>query len=120
MNEPSIFTPGRKPGVFETDFGKIGVSICYDLRFPDVYRALKEGGAVRLFVPAAFPRVRIGDWKRLLVERAKETELAVIGINSVGDDGENEFGGCTMVVDAEGKILAQADETSEQMIEVEL
>ena len=118
MNEQSIYTPGRKPGVFETDFGRIGVSICYDIRFPEVYRELREAGVERLFVPAAFPRVRIEDWKRLLVERAKETGLPVIGINSVGDDGENEFGGSTMVVSSDGQVLAQADETSEQILEV--
>jgi predicted amidohydrolase len=94
------------------------VSICYDVRFPDVYGELQEAGVERLFVPAAFPRVRIEDWKRLLVERAQETGLPVIGINSVGDDGENEFGGSTMVVDADGRVLAQADETSEQILEV--
>ena len=120
MNEPLIYTPGRKPGVFETDFGKIGVSICYDIRFPEVYRSMKDEGARQLFVPAAFPRVRIEDWKRLLVERATENQLPVIGINSVGNDGENEFGGSTMVVDAEGRVVVQADETSEQVLEVTL
>ncbi|HEX2896791.1 MAG TPA: nitrilase-related carbon-nitrogen hydrolase [candidate division Zixibacteria bacterium] len=120
MNEDKVFTPGNEPGLFDTKFGKIGVAICYDLRFPEIFSNLKKLGAQMIFVPAAFPRVRIADWKKLLVERAIENNVKIIGINAVGDDGTNVFGGSTMVVDASGKILHQADETTEQVIEVTL
>ncbi len=120
MNEDKVFQPGEKPGIFETPFGKIGAAICYDLRFPEVFTNLKKLGAQMIFVPAAFPRVRINDWKNLLVERAKENQIKIAGVNAVSDDGTNEFGGTSMVVDASGKILHQADETTEQIIEVEL
>ena len=120
MNEDVIYRPGTTPGTFRTDFGKVGAAICYDIRFPELFDDLKATGASRLFIPAAFPRARIEDWRRLLVERAVQTGLPVVGINAVGDDGTNEFGGCSMVVDADGTIVAQADEMSETVLEVEL
>ncbi len=120
MNEPAIFVPGDKPGIWPTDFGCVGTAICYDLRFPEVFAALKEGGVERIFVPAAFPRVRVCDWQDLLVRRAVETGVMVLGINCVGDDGTNEFGGCTMVAAPDGRVIARADETSETTVTVEI
>ena len=120
MNEDKVFQPGTALGIFETKFGKVGAAICYDLRFPEVFINLKKLGAKVIFVPAAFPRVRINDWKNLLVQRATENQLTFVGVNAVGDDGTNIFGGTSMVVDAKGNILHLADETTEQIIEVTL
>ncbi len=120
MNEDKVFNPGKEPGIFETKFGKIGAAICYDLRFPEVFSNLKKLGAKIIFVPAAFPRVRIADWKNLLVQRAQENQITFVGVNAVGDDGTNEFGGSSMLVNAQGNIVSQADETTEQIIEVTL
>ena len=120
MNETTIYQPGTEPGLFTTKWGTLGVAICYDIRFPELFAELVQQGATRIVIPAAFPRVRINDWKRLLVERAKENHVTVAGINAVGNDGVNEFGGCTMVVDADGNILAQANETDETMLVVDL
>ena len=120
MNETVHFTKGEKRTLFESHHNKLGASICYDVRFPELYDELKSDGADILLVPAAFPRVRIDAWKSLLIERAKQTGLPVIGINSIGNDGTNEFGGSSMVIDANGSIIAQADEINETIIEVEL
>jgi omega-amidase len=120
FNEPGVYKPGMLPGLFDTRFGRFGVGICYDIRFPELFSLLKQEGAEFVFVPAAFPRVRVGDYRRLLVERAVDNEFTVVGINAVGDDGVNEFGGSSMVVTPEGRILVQADETSETTLEVEL
>ena len=120
MNEDKVYTPGTEPGIFDTKFGKFGVAICYDLRFPKIFENLKSKGAEIIFLPAAFPRVRIHDWKDLLVRRAKDNKLKIVGINAVGDDGTYEFGGSSMVVDSDGTVLEQADETTETVIEVEL
>lgn len=120
MNEDKVFRPGARAGVFDTPFGKIGAAICYDIRFPEVFSNLKKLGANIIFVPAAFPLVRINDWKNLLIQRAKENQVKMVGINAVGDDGTNVFGGTTMVVDEKGNILHEADDKTEQVIEVEL
>ena len=120
MNETKHFIAGEKEVVFDFNSKKIGASICYDIRFPKLYSNLQEQGAEYIVIPAAFPRVRIHVWKELLKERAIQTNLTVIGINSVGDDGTNEFGGSSMVIAPDGSIIAQADEINETIIEVEL
>ncbi len=120
MDEHRLYQPGKQWGLFETDFGKIGVAICYDLRFPEIFGSLKESGATKVFVPAAFPRVRIDEWRELLVKRAEDNEVYVIGINSVGDDGANVFGGTSMVVDPQGGVLVRASEEHEEVLQIEL
>lgn len=120
MNEHNVYNPGEETGIFDTEFGRLGIAICYDIRFPELFDVMKEKGSEKIIIPAAFPRVRIRAWRELLVERALQTKLTVIGINCVGDDGINEFGGSSMVVAPDGKIIAQADEVNETYIEVEL
>ncbi len=120
MNEDKVYRPGSQPGLFDTRFGKLGAAICYDIRFPDLFAQIKQLGAGMIFVPAAFPRIRIDDWRRLLTQHATDNEVYILGINAVGDDGTNEFGGSSMVIDPTGKVIAQADETNEQYIEVTL
>jgi len=120
MDEDKIYQAGNKPGLFKTEYGKFGIAICYDIRFPEIFTNLKNLSPDIIFIPAAFPRVRINDWKELLIQRAIETETTIVGINSIGDDGTNEFGGSSMVVDKAGEILAQADESTETVLKVSL
>lgn len=120
MNETQAYVPGSQPKVFDSRFGRLGMAICYDLRFPELFEQLAKMGAETVFVPAAFPRVRIADWRELLVKRAVDNKINVIGINAVGSDDRYEFGGSSMVVSSSGEILAAADETSETILEVEL
>ncbi len=120
MNEPKVYQPGTELELWETGLGATGVTICYDLRFPDLYTSLAKKGATTILVPAAWPRVRVGDWKQLLVQRAKENRVRMIGINAVGNDGTNEFGGSTTVVESDGLIRLQADETHPMSIDLEI
>ncbi|MDF1545534.1 MAG: hypothetical protein P1R58_10575 [bacterium] len=120
MGENKVFTPGVEPMLVTSRFGKLGTLICFDLRFEEPFEILKSKGAQYVFVPAAWPRVRVADWKKLLVQRAVDNGYYIIGINSVGDDGTNEFGGSSMVVDPAGKILAEADEITPTILEVEI
>lgn len=120
MNEPRVYTPGATPGVIDTGFGLFGIAICYDLRFPDLFVQLTSLGVRWIIVPAAFPRERISDWRRLLVDRARETGCYVIGVNAVGDDGVNVFGGSSMVCDGAGEVLIEADDRSEEVIDIDL
>jgi predicted amidohydrolase len=113
MNEDRVYRPGETPGIFETDFGRVGTAICYDIRFPELFRKIKNAGAEILFVPAAFPLVRIETWRSLLIERAVETGLKTVGINAVGDDGTNVFGGNSMVIEADGTVTHETDRSSE-------
>ncbi len=120
FNEDQVYQPGTAPGLFETPLASFGAAICYDIRFPDVFTRLAQLCVPYIVIPAAFPRVRIDDYRRLLTERAKETGATVIGINAVGDDGTNEFGGSSMVVQSDGTVVAQAGETEEAVLDIEL
>jgi len=120
MNEPEVYVPGDRPGVIDTEIGRFGVAICYDLRFPELFVQLAALDVRWIIVPAAFPRVRISDWRNLLIERARQTRRHVIGVNAVGDDGINVFGGTSMVCDPGGRVIVQADDKLEQVIDVEL
>lgn len=118
MNEPSVYQAGTEPGICWTPFGVFGVSICYDVRFPEIYQRLKTLGAEKFFIPAAFPLARIDEWRQLLIERAKENQVTVVGINSVGDDGTNVFGGTSMVVAPDGTVMAEADRRTPSVLEI--
>jgi len=120
MNEDNIYQAGSLPGIFNTPHGRLGIAICYDLRFETVFEALKKAQPAVIFVPAAWPNVRIEDWRELLVRRAIETGTIVVGVNAVGNDGVHQFGGCSMVVGSDGVILAEASRSSETVLSLEL
>ncbi|MCS7121608.1 MAG: carbon-nitrogen family hydrolase [Archaeoglobaceae archaeon] len=113
-DEKKFFKAGNKLEVFETDFGRIGVIICYEIRFPELSRKLTKMGAEMIIVPAEFPKDRIEHWKTLIKARAIENQLFVIGANCV--DGNMECGGRSMIVDPMGKVLAEAGELQEVVV----
>jgi len=113
MGEKEWCIPGGNLCLCSTTYGKMGVMICYDLRFPEAARALAKAGARVIFVPAGFPDVRIDQWELLLRARAVENQIFVAGINKVGRDGHHFFPGKSLVVAPDGQILAAgADEES--------
>ncbi len=106
--ESKSYRAGNKAVVVPTPFGKVGLSICYDVRFPYLYRALAQAGAEILTVPAAFTYVTgKAHWHTLLRARAIENGAFVFAPAQVGDhaDGRKTFGH-SLVVDPWGNILA--------------
>jgi predicted amidohydrolase len=104
---------GDKAVIVDTDFGKVGMTVCYDVRFPHLYRKLAQAGAGILTVPAAFT-VSTGEmhWEVLLRARAIENGAFVIAPAQCGThDGGRKTYGHSMVVDPWGKILAKAGDT---------
>ena len=102
--------PGDKAVVASSACGAIGITICYDLRFPHLYRALAKAGATVLAVPAAFT-VPTGDmhWEVLLRARAIENGTFVIAAAQCGvHDGGRKTYGHSMVIDPWGHIIAEA------------
>src|ERR671910_2486797 len=103
--------PGEELVVSETAQGvELGMSICYDLRFPELYRILAVRGARILLVPAAFTLATTRDhWEVLLRARAIEDQAFVIAANQVGEHARGlRSGGRSMIVDPWGVVLAQA------------
>jgi predicted amidohydrolase len=103
--------PGEEV-VLTTTFGgvEVGMSVCYDLRFPELYRALAERGARVLTVPSAFTLATTREhWEILLRARAIENQAFVIAANQIGSHGHGmESGGRSMIVDPWGVVLATA------------
>ncbi|WP_019529736.1 carbon-nitrogen hydrolase family protein [Dasania marina] len=109
--ESDTFVPGNDVVVFATPFGRLGMAICYDLRFPEFFRAMFAEGVDMISVPAAFTR-KTGEahWLPLLRARAIENQCYIIGANQGGDhDNGRETSGGSAIIDGWGKILAQAD-----------
>ena len=106
--ESATFEPGTAAVVADTDFGKLGLSICYDVRFPALYNALALGGATMITVPAAFT-VPTGKahWHVLLRARAIETGAFVVAPGQVGEHAGNRFTyGHSLIVAPWGEVLA--------------
>ena len=109
--------------VIDSPFGRIGVAICYDLRFPEVFRELSSQSMDILCLPAAFslPTGKMGHWKSLLVARAIENQCFVLAPDQVLQ-AANKFNcyGHSLAVEPSGNILAEGDENKEQIIYVDL
>ncbi|MET1124207.1 MAG: carbon-nitrogen family hydrolase [Archaeoglobaceae archaeon] len=112
--EAEYFKPGDRLEVFDTPFGRVGLLICYEVRFPELARKLTKMGAEIIVIPAEFPRERIDHWTTLLRARAIENQLFVVGANCV--EGDLDYGGRSMIVDPMGKILAEAAHLQEVII----
>jgi predicted amidohydrolase len=109
--ESEIEAPGEELVVTETADGvEVGLSICYDVRFPELYRILAVRGARVLTVPAAFTLTTTREhWEVLLRARAIEDQCYVIAANQVGEPAPGiQTGGRSMIVDPWGLVLAQA------------
>jgi len=106
--------PGEEIVLSRTDDGlELGMTICYDLRFPELYRILALRGARVLLVPAAFTLATTRDhWEALLRARAIENQAFVIAANQIGENEPGRFsGGRSMIVDPWGVVLAQATDS---------
>ena len=110
--ESAVYRPGEKVAAVETPWGRMGLSVCYDLRFPDLYRALTNAGATMLLVPAAFT-VPTGEahWHVLLRARAIEAGCFVIAPAQTGrhEDGRETYGH-SLVIDPWGEVLLDMGE----------
>jgi len=110
FEESRSISPGSEVVVAQTPFGGIGLSVCYDLRFPELYRVHAERGARFLAVPAAFaPETGRDHWEVLLRARAIENQAFVVAPAQVGRHGpERSSHGRSMVVDPWGLVIGRA------------
>lgn len=109
FRESEAIEPGQTPVVAETPWGGLGLSICYDLRFPELYRALASGGARIVAVPSAFTAETGKDhWHVLLRARAIENQVFLLAPAQFGAHGANRRSyGHALVVDPWGVVLAE-------------
>ncbi|MCR8660623.1 carbon-nitrogen family hydrolase [Paenibacillus endoradicis] len=108
MDEEKYLQAGDKLGQLQIDGIDAGMMICYDIRFPELFRRLALDGAKVMFVPAQWPNPRLHHWRTLLMARAIENQMYVIACNRMGTSGESTFFGHSIVIDPWGEIVAEA------------
>ena len=105
FHEEIFFAAGQNFESFNLDGIQCGSTICYDLRFPELYRRQALEGAQLIFVPAEWPTARGDVWDLLLKARAVENHLFIVGVNCAGTFKEQQFYGHSQLIDPQGKVL---------------
>ncbi|WDP89205.1 MAG: carbon-nitrogen family hydrolase [Desulfobacter sp.] len=106
--EHEFYAPGDEVVFVDTGFGRIGLMICYDLRFPELARQLFLDGARLFIVSAQWPAPRVAHWQTLLRARAIENQSYMLCCNRTGSDGALEFPGSSAIVGPSGETMGQA------------
>jgi predicted amidohydrolase len=108
--ERRLLRPGSEVVVAPTPWGRAGLSICYDLRFPELYRAMIDKGADFFLVASGWPAARLDSWVLFNRVRANENLAYLFSCNCAGAQGESTYAGHSLFVDPFGKVLAEGDE----------
>lgn len=116
LGEDRAFAAGDSWLLADTSLGKVGVIICYDLRFPELSRRLALEGARVICVPAQWPKPRQEHWRTLVRARAIENQLFVVACNACGPIGKLDLFGMSMIVDPKGQVLAEAGEEERELV----
>jgi predicted amidohydrolase len=125
FRESATFTPGEQVVTQATEEARIGMSICYDLRFPELYRALMVAGAQVITVPAQFQyKTGVDHWEILVRARAVENQCFVVAADQWGTYGDPEKGrrsyGNSMIVDPWGRVLSRAGDEGDDILTADL
>lgn len=108
QGEAILLSRGDKPAVIsDTPLGVTGVSTCYDLRFPELFRQQVDLGAQTLLIASGWPTPRINHWRTLIIARAIENQAWVIACNQVGNNADYILGGNSMVVNPMGEVICE-------------
>jgi predicted amidohydrolase len=115
--EPKLLEAGQDVVTVPLPGGPVaGLSTCYDLRFPELYRRLLDGGATLFLVPAAWPAARVGHWSLLGRARALENQAWLLACNTAGTHARTPMGGHSQVVSPSGEVVAEAGEGEEVLV----
>ncbi|MFD8479252.1 carbon-nitrogen family hydrolase [Kitasatospora sp. NPDC059673] len=116
--EAVVMGAGQEIVTVDAGFATLGLATCYDLRFPELFRALLDADAELLVIPAAWPARRAEHWNLLARARAVEEQAYVLACNTAGTHGGVEQAGRSLAVDPWGRVLAEAG-PDEQVLSVE-
>ncbi len=119
MDEDQWLAPGDRLELVEAVWGLTGLGICYDLRFPELFRSYALRGARLMLLPAEWPSRRAAHWHTLLRARAIENQMFVAGCNCVGESKGEHFGGGSAVIDPWGEAVIEGG-SSEALLTAEI
>ena len=110
MDEDQYLAAGDKKTLIETQWGLMGLTICYDLRFPELFRAYALAGAQLVFVPSEWPHPRLTHWRTLLRARAIENQMFIVACNRTGSSKGTDFFGHSAIIDPWGEPIIEGGE----------
>jgi predicted amidohydrolase len=116
FEEKRYFRPGYEPATFETELGNIGLTICYDVFFPEVFRLLRLKGAQLIVCISASPAIRKGYFEILTAARALENTAYLAYVNLSGIEDGLQFWGGSRLVSPTGDVLNKAKYDSEDFV----
>ena len=121
LNEDKHMAAGDSLCTVDTPWGLVGLSICYDLRFPELFRTYALQGVKMVLSPMAFPYPRLAHWKVLVRARAIENQMFMVGTNQVGSENFEKEGtltyfGDSVIIDPWGETVLEASETEEELL----
>lgn len=114
VDEGAVFRAGDQPVQFAHDGVRFGLAVCYDLRFPELFRLYAQARCHAVLIAAAWPRARIGIWQTLIQARAMENQCLALGANRVGAT-PFPFGGASLCAQPDGTVM-QAKATGEVLL----
>ena len=123
--EKESFKAGEKINLFNIDLWQVASFICYDLRFPELFREATKQGANLITVQAAWPAKRRAHWETLLKARAIENQVYIAAVNAVSENHDPQvckvpLAGTSLIISPNGDILAEGSTQSEAVITAEL
>lgn len=121
FKESDVLTAGNEFTIVQTDFGKIGIGICYDVRFPELARVMVESGALILFYPGAFNMTTgPAHWELLFKSRALDNQVYCVGVApALNKDASYHSYGHSIITNPWGEVIAQGND-KEQIIIAEI
>ncbi len=120
MAEHRFLSSGDHPQTVVLPACTAGLAICYDLRFPELFRHYALAGAACFLLVSEWPLSRIAHWKTLLRARAIENQAFMIAVNSVGATAGEIFGGCSAIISPWGETIAEANSADETLLQAEI
>jgi len=110
MDEEKYLCAGDKLSSVHTSWGRVGLTICYDLRFPELFRSYALEGASIVFVPSEWPHPRLAHWRTLLRARAIENQMFIAACNRIGTSKNTRFFGHSCIIDPWGETVIEGGE----------
>ena len=125
IHEDRHMAPGESLCIVDTPWGRAGLAICYDLRFPELFRTYALKGVRLQLLPAAFPHPRLQHWKVLLRARAIENQVFLLAVNQVGTEdlgtgGVTTYFGHSAVIGPWGETIVEGSEDAGELLTAEI
>ena len=114
--EAELLRGGTQVGVVDTEYGRVGLSTCYDLRFPELYRIMTNLGAEYFLVNSAWPIGRLNHWRLFNQARAVENQCYLISCNGTGTLNGSQLAGHSAIIDPWGEVIAEGSSEEEIVI----